>query len=222
MKYKAVVFDLYGTLVNTEGTMSACVSQYGEKGVELVTLWRRFQLEFSWLRSLTGDFKDFDQITTDALIYSVQLLGLEYDEEIIERITKSYLDLPAFEEVPTVLSRIKEKYETLILSNGTPSSISTVVSNAKVDRDINHLVSAAAEGIYKPSPKAYDQVFTFTSSSKEEIIFVSSNSWDINGASTYGFDTFWVNRRNAPFENLGARAKYIGRDLRDLETLLNH
>ncbi len=221
MNYKAIVFDLYGTLVDTDGTRDACIKKFGDKGSELVLLWRRFQLEFTWLRSLTGDFKDFDQITQDALVYSIELLGLEHSNEIIEEIAESYVNLPAFEEVTTVLPRLARNFETIVLSNGTPPSIKVATQNAQIYSHLNHLVSAAAEGIYKPSAKAYDQIFTATTANKGEIIFVSSNSWDINGASTYGLDTFWVNRRRAPFENLGARAKYVGQDLNDLMTLLD-
>ena len=221
MTYKTIVFDLYGTLVDTDGTKTACISHFGDKGIELVALWRRYQLEFTWLRSLTGDFKDFDQITADALVYSAELLGLHHNNEIIEEISSSYLNLPSFEEVPSVLARLSRSFETLILSNGTLPSISTAVKSAQIDAHINHLVSAAAKGMFKPSPIAYDQVFTASASNRGEILFVSSNSWDINGASTYGFETFWVNRRSVPFENLGARAKYVGQDLNDLMLLLD-
>ncbi len=221
MNYKVIAFDLYGTLLNTDGTKDACVRYFGDKGIELVSLWRRFQLEFTWLRSLTGDFKDFDEITADALVYSIELLGLDHTNELVEDIARSYLDLPAFDEVGTVLARLNRNFETMVVSNGTPSSIKIAVKNAELHSSLNYLVSASAGGVFKPSPIAYDQIFGFTACSKAEILFVSSNSWDINGASTYGFDTFWVNRRRAPFENLGARSKYVGQDLNDLMILLD-
>lgn len=51
--------------------------------------------------------------------------------------------------------------------------------------------------------------------------FVSSNGWDIAGATDYGFRTVWVNRRGRPLEELGVRPNAVVGSLRELPAALS-
>ena len=40
-----------------------------------------------------------------------------------------------------------------------------------------------------------------------EVTFLSANTWDVSGAGNYGYNSVWVNRNNAIFDNLDFKPK---------------
>ena len=74
---KAFVFDAYGTLFDVFSVTSLCEDLFPGYGKQLSNLWRKKQLEYSWLRSLMSRYRGFWGVTEDALVYSVKSLNLE-------------------------------------------------------------------------------------------------------------------------------------------------
>ena len=189
---KAVVFDAYGTLFDT-GAIAADPA--------LLALWRQKQLEYTWLRSLMGRWEDFRKVTEDALRFATRKLGREVP---VADLMKAYHSPAAFPEVPAALDRLKGR-TLAILSNGTRSMLDAAVASAGLAGRFAHVLSVDAVRAYKPSPKVYALATAALGLEAVEILFVSSNGWDVAGAKSFGFRACWCNRLKAPAEELGLR-----------------
>jgi 2-haloacid dehalogenase len=198
---KAVVFDAYGTLFDV-GSVARAARAIAPDPEPLVTRWRERQLEYTWLRSLMGRFEDFWTVTRDALRFSLRNLGIPATEAQIETVLGAYLTLSPFPEVPAALDRLKGR-TLAILSNGTPAMLGAAVRSGGLDGRFAKVLSADAVRVYKPSPKVYAMVTEAFGLGPGEILFVSSNGWDVAGAASFGFRTCWCNRQKAPREELG-------------------
>jgi 2-haloacid dehalogenase len=207
-KPKAYVFDAYGTLFDVYSVQASCEEVFAGSGEKLTRLWRTKQLEYSWLRSLMGRYEDFWKLTEDGLRYSCQFLGLQADAAQIEKITQSYLTLSAFPETTQVLDRLAG-LPRAILSNGTPAMLEAVVRHNRLDGSFDHILSVDELKMYKPHPAVYRLAVDRLGLSKEEIGFISSNGWDVAGAKAFGFKVFWLNRLEAPVEELGVEPDAI-------------
>ena len=69
---------------------------------------------------------------------------------------------------------------------------------------------------FKPDPRAYQMGIDAFGLRREEIAFAAFGGWDAAGARAFGYPTFWVNRMNAPVEELGVAPDGIGANLHDL------
>ena len=215
---EAVVFDAYGTLFDPHAVQAECERLFPGAGAELSRLWRTKQLEYTWLRSLMNRYEDFWQVTGAALRFSCASLKLPCGDEHHKKLMQEYLRLKAFPDVHDALAELRGK-RLFILSNGTPGMLEPLVKNAGMDGAFSGLLSVDAVKIYKPSPRVYELAVKETGLKKNAIGFVSSNGWDIAGAASYGFRTFWINRGGAAVEELGVRPSAILTTLAGLPAL---
>jgi 2-haloacid dehalogenase len=218
MAPKAYVFDAYGTLFDVHSVLDGCEELFPGHGAQLTALWRSKQLEYTWLRSLMGRYENFWQITKDALVVSCQTLGLTANPEQIARLMQSYLALRPFPEWTKALDDLAGT-PLAILSNGTPEMLGSLVEKAGWVGKFQHILSVDAVKVYKPHPSAYQLGVTALSVKPEEIVFVSSNGWDVAGAKTFGFQTVWLNRSRSPVEGLGAQPDRIVRTELEIKNL---
>ena len=216
---RALVFDAYGTLFDVHSISNACESLFPGKGSELSRLWRTKQLEYTWLRSLMGRYVEFETITRDALIHSCGVLGLALDQSLSIVLMQSYRKLSLFPEVRDALAALN-KCKLAILSNGSPSMLNTLVEHAGMDRVFDTVISVDELGIFKPHPSVYALAVQRLNVESGEIGFVSSNFWDISGAASFGFRTFWINRNNVPPDKLGFQPIAVLRRLDELPACL--
>jgi len=129
----ACVFDAYGTLFDVAAAAANCSNALGDKAASLSALWRTKQLEYTWLRSLMGEYVDFSQVTSDGLDYALETLELHGDAELRQRLLNMFMELDAYAEVKDVLSRLKNGgMKCAILSNGTPDMLKSAVDNAGI------------------------------------------------------------------------------------------
>lgn len=205
---KAYVFDAYGTLFDVHSVLTRCEEIFPGYGTQLTTLWRTKQLEYTWLRSLMGRYEDFWQITRDALVYSCQMLGLSCPADQIDRLMQAYLALNSFADSADALDALGPT-PCAILSNGTPDMLRRVVQNAGWSGKFQHVLSVDAVKVYKPHPSVYQLAVAALGVERHEIVFVSSNGWDIAGAKAFGFRVCWLNHSNAPVEALGVQPDRI-------------
>lgn len=215
---EAVVFDAYGTLFDPHAVQAECERLFPGSGAELSRLWRTKQLEYTWLRALMNRYEDFWQVTDAALRFSCASLKLTCSPEQCEKLMQEYLRLKVFPDVHDALTALRSK-RLFILSNGTPGMLEALVKNTGLDDAFSALISVDAVKIYKPSPRVYELVVKETGLEKSTIGFVSSNGWDIAGAASYGFQTFWINRGGAAVEELGVRPSAILTTLAGLPAL---
>jgi 2-haloacid dehalogenase len=198
----AVAFDLYGTLLEVT-SVGRAAAEVTEDPATLVDLWRQKQLEYTWLRSLMGRYKDFWATTGDALDYSLDRLGITVDDATRGRLLGAWLDVRVYPEVPDALAALAPR-RLGVLSNGTPEMLEAGLAAAAIRDRFEHVLSVDELGVYKPHPSVYELAVKAFRLPAERILFVSSNPWDAAGAKTFGFPVAWVNRAGVPFERLGA------------------
>ncbi|WP_319005472.1 haloacid dehalogenase type II [Metabacillus litoralis] len=198
---KVIVFDVYGTLYNVHSVVKKCDELYPGKGKELSELWRRKQLEYSFLRQLMGTYEPFHKITKDALMFSCKALDLPFNEEKTHLLLDAYLHLTLFEEAEQVLSVLKDK-QLAVFSNGSLDMLEPLIKESPLKRMDITMISVDEGKVFKPTSMAYQLVLKKLHVSREEVLFVSSNTWDIAGAKNFGFNTAWINREEKVFDHL--------------------
>jgi len=212
---KAIIFDAYGTLFDVNSAAEKCKDKIGDKWEGFANYWRTTQLEYTWLRSLMKRHKNFWQVTEDSLDKSMKTYNI--DSSMKNELLDLYKKLSPFKEVPEVLKLLKEKnFKLAILSNGTPSLLKELVKSNKLDNIFDDLFSIEEVGIYKPDSKVYDMPINKYQIKKEEIVFLSANTWDVSGGGNYGYNSIWVNRNNNIFDNLDFKPKIQITDLKQL------
>jgi 2-haloacid dehalogenase len=218
---KACVFDAYGTLFDTNVATAGCRDVLGGSANALASIWRTKQLEYTWLRSLRGDYVDFWHITGQSLDYAMASLGLA-DDCLRARLMELYYVLDIYPEVPGVLEAIKSSGRRLaILSNGSPSMLIAAVRRAGLERLLSEIISVDAVKIYKPHPSVYQLAVDRLRVAREHICFLSGNGWDVSGAAHFGFRVVWINRNAAQPEQLPGQPEHEIRSLEELPALLD-
>lgn len=173
------------------------------------------------MSNITNSYDDFFNITKNSLHYALESEGLKLDTKTIEKLLSFYYEIEAFPEVKKILFNLKkEKYEVAILSNGTENMLKKAINNADISNYIDHIISVDEIKIYKPDPKVYKFACEKLNCSIEEILFFSSNSWDIYGALNYGFQSVWINRNISIFDKLPKKPINVVSDLKNISNFL--
>ena len=209
------VFDAYGTLLDVnaaarEAAQEPEMAVIGDQWQSISTSWREKQLRYSWLCSMMGRYDDFWSLTMRALDSTLEEHGLLSNVYVRERLLALYGRLSAFDEVSNVLAKLKQNHiKTAVFSNASPNMLAQALSASQLDQYIDELISVDLIKKYKPAPEAYELVTNRFSCMPEEIIFFSSNNWDVSGACSFGFKTVWVNRMGINWDNLPGSADIV-------------
>ena len=216
---KAIIFDAYGTLFDVNSAAEKCKDKIGKKWENFSNYWRTTQLEYTWLRNLMGRHKDFWQITEDSLDKSMKVF--EIDSSMKIDLLNLYKILSTFPEVKDALNILKEKkYKLAILSNGTPSLLNELVKSNDLDNIFDDVFSIEEVKAYKPDPKVYNIPINKYQIQKNEVAYLSANTWDVSAGGNYGFNPIWVNRNNNIFDNLDFKPIHEIKNLKDINELL--
>lgn len=192
-------------------------------------------------------YRPFWDITLDALRFAAKKLQLTLGRTAEKRLMDEYACLSAFPDAVPTLRALREmaasranasiapiasppatpaageplaRLSLAILSNGNPQMLDIALKSAGMNGLFDHVLSVDTVRAYKPSPAAYALGTQALDASAREIVFVSSNGWDVAGATWFGFTTFWLNRQNAPVEELGVTPHGTGGDMNDLLAFL--
>ena len=192
---KIYVFDAYGTLFDVDHACKEMAIELDDNWEKLSSIWRQKQLEYSWLHNSMNEYDSFWKITKDSLEYAMNSLSMN-SVKIKNELLDLYFKIGAFEEIEEVLKMIKKnKIKTAILSNGSYDMLNSAVKNSKFDELISEVISVDECKKFKPHRDVYNLVIDKFNINKKNCIFFSSNCWDIHGASNFGFQTVWVNRK---------------------------
>jgi 2-haloacid dehalogenase len=203
MPVTACLFDAYGTLFDVTSAARRLQGEIGPSWARLAEVWRTRQVEYTWLRSLMGRYVDFRTVTAEALDYAFAALGQVPAPGLTNRLMGLYMTLDAYPEVPEVLSALRARgIGTAILSNGSPDMLTAATDSAGLGGLMDDVLSVDAVRVFKPDPAAYGLGCARFGVEADRLAFVSSNGWDVAGATTFGFRTIWVNRAGAPAERL--------------------
>ena len=229
MPFNAVVFDAYGTLFDVYSVQHLAEQLFAGKGAALALAWRDKQIEYTRLitqsdpndKSGSRFYQPFWELTRRSLEYCLDRLKLDRTQGQAQALMGQYAKLSPFPENLDVLQRIKRHgLTTAILSNGSPQMLDSAVHSAGMADLLDHVISVDGIRLFKTAPQAYALVQQTIALPLEEILFVSSKSWDALGANWFGLRTHWVNRLGLPFEALEPRPDFSGADLRSvLDTL---
>jgi len=216
---KAIIFDAYGTLFDVNSAAKKCKDKIGDKWESFANYWRTTQLEYTWLRSLMNKHKNFWQVTEDSLDKAMKAFNI--NPSMKNELLDLYKVLSPFKEVPEVLKILKEKkFKLAILSNGTPALLNELVKNNNLDNIFDDLFSIEQVGIYKPDSKVYDMPIQKYRIEKNEIAFLSANTWDVSGGGNFGYNAIWVNRNKNIFDNLDYKPNFEIKNLSELISLI--
>ena len=214
-KAKAIIFDAYGTLFDVNSAANSCKKEIGENWESFSNYWRTTQLEYTWLRSLMDRHKDFWTITEDSLDKSMKKFNINLS--LKKDLLSLYKKLSTFPEVIDVLKKLKnEKVKLAILSNGTYDLLEELVVKNQLENIFDDIFSIEDVKVFKPNSKVYNLPIKRYNFEKEEVFFLSSNTWDVSGAGNFGFNAIWVNRNHSIFDNLDFKPKIEIKNLSEL------
>ena len=211
---KVCVFDAYGTLFDVHSASRKMKDEIGKNYEEFSNLWRAKQLEYSFLREIMNEYTSFIKVTEDALIYAMKTYSI--NTELKDRLMDLYRGLDAYEEVSGILKELKERgIKTVILSNGSYDMLNDAVKTSKIDRYLDEVLSVEEIQKFKPNKEVYQMVNDKFNVGNKEVVFFSSNGWDIAGATSFGFNTIWVNRFGKVVDELKSKPNKIVSNLKE-------
>ncbi len=217
MSLQAIIFDAYGTLFDVYSIGALAERLFPGKGAAVAELWRDKQIEYTRLRTLSNTYKPFWEVTQDALVFTCRKFGLDLTLDAQTQLMGQYAKLQAFPENLGVLQHLKARgLKLAILSNGNPDMLNAAVQAAGMQDLFTQVLSVDSVQKFKTAPEAYQLGPDVLGIAARDSLFVSSNCWDVCGAAWFGYRTFWVNRANAPMEELGVTPNAQGRSLIDL------
>ena len=200
MTIKALVFDAYGTLYDVHSVYTKTEELCPGKGDLITQIWRLKQLEYTWLQTSLQDYRDFTFLTHASLEFALRAVGIEPSDSITRSLFEKYLDLDPYPEAKDALGRLKSlgSRKLAILSNGSTAMLSALVKNSGLDDYLDATISVDGARKFKPHPDCYALVEKALGVKKDEVIFVSSNGFDVVGAKRFGFKVVWIRRGGGP------------------------
>jgi 2-haloacid dehalogenase len=216
VKIKAIAFDGF-PIIDPRPVFAKVEQMFPGKGTELSNAWRTRQFEYTWLRTLSGQYSDFWHVTQDALVFAAKALRIDVSADQRDQLMQTYLGLKVWPDVAPALKQFRDAgIRMVFLSNFTNGMLDAPMKNSGLEGFFEPHLSTDKVGAFKPDPRAYQMGPDALKLQKEEIAFAAFAAWDVAGAKWFGFPTFWVNRSNAPAEGLGAVPDGIGPGLPDL------
>jgi 2-haloacid dehalogenase len=222
MSITTCIFDAYGTLFDVAAAARTAAAEPGRQAFagnwqKLASDWRLKQLQYTWLRAVSGAHTDFWTVTQDGLDYALEASKLDGDAELRARLLALYWELDAYPEVPEMLAALKDMgLNTAILSNGSPDMLAGAVQSAGIGNLLDDVLSVQDVGVFKPHRSVYDMVGQRFGGTPGQVLFVSSNGWDAAAAAGHGFYTVWANRSGEPMERLPWTPQQVLADLRHI------
>jgi 2-haloacid dehalogenase len=218
---KAVAFDGF-PIFDPRPIFALAENLFPGRGAALSNLWRAKQFEYTWLRTVTGDYRDFLGVIDDALVFACKSLDLDLTGVKRSTLVESYLKMPVWPDVLPALSVLKESGLRLaLLSNFSPAMFDGNIAGTELEGTFEFRLSTDAVSVYKPDPRAYRMAIDAFRLKREEILFAAFAGWDASGAKLFGYPTFWVNRQRQPREQLGVVPDGEGQGMTDLVHFLS-
>ena len=200
MTIKAVVFDAYGTLYDVHSVYTKTEELCPGKGDLISQIWRLKQLEYTWLQTSLQDYRDFTFLTHASLEFALRAVGIEPNDGVTKPLFDKYLNLDPYPEAKAALGQLKSLggRKLAILSNGSTAMLSALVKNSGLDVFLDATISVDGARKFKPHPDCYALVEKALGVKNDEVVFVSSNGFDVVGAKRFGFKVVWIRRGGGP------------------------
>lgn len=200
---KALVFDAFGTLFDVQSLDQRLETHFGSQASEINAIWRQKQLQYTWLRSLMDRYKPFSSVTAEALTFACKEIGVTLTDEVKAHMMQGYYELQAYSTLKKGLGELKKHYRLAVLSNADPAMLNSAAEFNEIDHFFDAILSVDSLQQFKPIPAVYELAPKALELQATEVAFVSSNTWDVTGAKSFGLFTIWLNRNQATMETLG-------------------
>jgi 2-haloacid dehalogenase len=221
VKPKAVIFDLFGTLLDI-ASLATAAEKFTRDPAALVATWREKQLAYAFAATIMGRYEDFDALTDRALSFAAQRHGLDMGERAWEALGSEWERMRPFVDVPAALTLLRERgYACGVLTNGTPKTAAAALAASGLTGEIETTLSVESVRVYKPDRRVYDLACAHYGVPASELVFVTANGWDATGAAEFGLHVIWCNRAQAPAETFGAAPAAVVRTLTEIPALLD-
>ena len=219
VKTHAYVFDAYGTLFDVHAALARHRDEAGPEAERFSEIWRTKQLEYTWTLTLAGSYVDFWTLTERALDYAFARVP-SVERALRPKLLEAYFKLDAFPDATATLGALKARGLRLaILSNGSPPMLAAAAEASGLAGSLDPVLSVDAVRVYKPRPEVYALVTERLHIAPQEVVFVSSNRWDVMGAASFGFRAVWVNRNHMPDEYSDRPPQHVVGSLAELPAL---
>jgi len=191
---QVIAFDVYGTLINTQGVLILLEEMLEDKALLFSDTWRAKQLEYTFRRGLMKRYAGFSVCTKDALNYTCEALSVALTLAQKHQLLESYKTLPPFYDVEEGLSQLQQKYQLVAFSNGEKESVESLLNNANIKHYFTDIVTADEIKTFKPNPDIYKHLINRTHTKANNTWLISSNSFDVIGAKSFGLNAAWIKR----------------------------
>ena len=218
---KHIVFDAYGTLFDLSTSLNAAKEQLGSEADNVLAHWRILQLEYAWLSALSKQYIDFEVATRNAFKDALSTVSIS-DDKLINQLVESFKTVSAYDDAKKTLKALKAAgHKTLILSNGSKSILSSAVRSSGLSAHLDKVLSVDTVQTYKPAPEAYNIALDEFGITKKDVIFISSNWWDVDGAGKFGYKTVWIDRSTYDWPPSIEKPEDIVSSLGELNSLIS-
>lgn len=215
-RFKGVAFD-YFVLFDANSVVEQVEKEFPGRGMEFTKLWRSKQFEYGFLRSITHRYRDFFQVTGDALDYTAEAMHLSLSPGARARLLDAYLSLKPWPDTIEALKKLREAGVRIItIANFSPRMLQANADRVGIAGLFDVLLSTSQNRSYKPEARAYELGMKKLHLRKSEIVFAAFGPWDAYGAKSFGYPTFWVNRFGLPAERLGVVPDGQSEDIKGL------
>ena len=232
---KALVFDVFGTVVDWRGSIIREGELLGKrKGIEVdwvafADAWRGgYQPAMQRVRSGQIPWTNIDglhRLILNDLLAQFDIKGLS--EEEIDHFNRAWHRLWPWPDSVGGLQRLKTRYIVSTLSNGNVSLLTEMGKYAGLPWDC--ILSAELFGHYKPDPEVYQGAGRLLGPAPGQVMMVAAHVDDLKAAKKVGLKTALVTRplefgpkRKADTAQDGAgTADVIATDFMDLAAQLN-
>ena len=228
MAFKALLFDVFGTVVDWRGSIIAEGQAFGRaRGLDVdwaafADGWRaKYQPAMQRVRDGQIGWVKLDDLhrqNLDELLEEMAITSLTRDE--IDHWNRVWHRLNAWPDAVEGLTKLKNKFILATLSNGNVALIVNMAKHAGLPWDA--VLGAEVAGHYKPQPEAYLKTAQILALAPEDCLMVAAHNSDLVAAGSCGLGTAFVSR---PREfGMGQTADkdaenayhYVARDFLDL------
>lgn len=218
--FAAIIFDAYETLFDVDALQEVCATAVPDPE-PFVQMWRAKQLEYAILRTVIDQYSDWGQITSEALDYAITSFELAIDPDERGRLMRAWVQLPAFPDVQEALARLDQSGgRIIILSNATRGMLRPLIARNGLAEYIDDVLTSELVQVFKPHQFLYSIAAERVMARPHEVLFVTTNGFDVAGAKAASLSVCWLNRRNMPLDPLGYEPDFRVHHLGDLVDLL--
>jgi 2-haloacid dehalogenase len=190
-----LAFDIYGTLIDTQGISQKLFDIIGAQATDFAHRWREKQLEYSFRRGLMRRYESFSTCTVQALDYTDRLFSTNISITDKQALMDAYKTLPAFTDVTqSLILAQKAGFRLFAFSNGSENAVGQLLQSAGIRPYFEGVISVESLQTFKPNPNVYQYFLDKTNSQPGNSWLVSSNPFDVIGAVSAGMKAAWLQR----------------------------